>query len=108
MVTVYGSGTTISCPNTGEAPPPVGQLIVIGTTVGEAVAVGPTVSAPDDGAGLLEALGGRAEDSDPPAMLAITLPTAAPPRATAPMTTPSRWLRFFRSSRRRLAAQLLD
>src|SRR6476661_6490556 len=102
MVTEYGAGTTMSCPNRVVAPPPIGQVIDMGVRVAGAgdagdFAVGPaTPWTADDAAGLF---GVCPEASGLPAMPAITPPIAAPPRATAPITTPRRWFRFLRAAR---------
>src|ERR1700712_4661418 len=97
MVTEYGAGTTISCPKVVVAPPPVGQVIAIGVSVAGAVdtgafAVGPAAAwTADDAAGVF---GDCPAASEFPAIPAMMLPIAAPPRATAPIKTPRRWFSF--------------
>src|SRR5215218_694101 len=77
MVTEYGAGTVISWPNNVVAPPPTGQVIVIGV---------PVEAAPRAGVG--------AAGSAPSALPAMTAPTAAPTSATAPRRTANRRFRF--------------
>src|SRR3954462_15995205 len=100
MVTVYGSGSEISCPKSVGAPPPVGQVIAMSDT--GAVVTGAVdvtgAGVVDDGAEAVVASEFCACAVDPSRWPSSTLPTRAPASARAPIRTPFRWLRFRRTS----------
>src|SRR4051794_33717501 len=112
MVTVYGSGTTISCPKTVVAPPPVGQVITIGVAGvldadADAVVGGASLEADGDADADADVLGAPAfcaSAVEPPRWPRSTLPTRAPASASAPIRTPIRWFRFRRAARAYLLA----
>src|SRR4051794_33661052 len=101
MVTVYGCGAVISCPNRTVAPPPVGQVIaigdagVVGAGADDVVGVA-TVDGPTD---VLASPPFCACARGPPRWPRNTLPTRAPANAIAPIRTPIRWFRLRRAAR---------